>query len=471
MQNKNYSVDVLMQAIARVLGGFISFFAIFILTYLFTESQIGEYNLILSTVNIVASLGTLWLSQSVLRFYEEKNDLGAVIIMTGISVIICLAVYGIFNLFYHQAKSGWVYAYIVLLVLYNIFDAVFRRSRRLMDYVLLELLLAVGRVIPMVFLAKMTHDYNSIFISQCVVIFIFFVILIINNRVQLANTAYCVEKKMMLQYLQFGMPLMGLAVSNWFLTTSDRYIIKFFKGNSEVGIYSTNYSLANSIYMMFSLIVVNAFHPIIMKEWTRSRKETLNLVSKAIDLYLMLMIPLTFYGCLKSNVLLSLFNGKSYAEHFWIFNWTALGILFYGLSLLYHKYYELIEKTKMILMINIIAAISNIVMNFLMIPRFGFEVAAFTTFVSYILYIFIVRALTHKKFKVESNKRNVFIMIASIIVFGVADSFFLKTNNVLTFFVEGVIYVLYTAAVYQVTHVINIRTLVANFLLRKNKEK
>ena len=459
METKNYRIDVIMQAIARVVGGFLSFFAIFILTYLFSESELGEYNLVLSTVNIIASLGTLWLSQSVLRFYEEKENLGAVILLVGVSALISIVAYAIFNFFAHQTNSLWAFAYILMLVLYNVFDAVFRRARRLKNYVFMELLLAVARVFPMIVLGLITKDYNSIFASQCLIMLLFFVILIFRNLKQLKGAKYKVTSGMLKQYLRFGIPLMGLAVSNWLLTTSDRYIIKFFGDNAEVGIYSTNYSLANSIYMMFSLIVVNAFHPIIMKEWDKSQERTLKLVSNTIDLYLLLMVPLTFYGCLKSDLLLSLFKGDMYASHSDIFSWTALGIFFYGLSLLYHKYYELTEHTHMILLINIIAAVSNIVMNFVLIPKFGFGVAAFTTFLSYIIYIIVVRCLTFKKFKLSVNIRQAIIVFGTAIVFGIADHFLMNRNSILSFFVEGAIYVLYTALIYQLFKLIDFRNL------------
>lgn len=457
METRNYSVDIIMQAIARIFGGLISFVAIFMLTYLFSESDLGEYNLILSTVNIIASLGTLWLSQSVLRFYEERTDLGAIIILTIVSAAISVFAYGIFNMFAQQVTSFWAFAYILILVLYNVFDAVFRRTRHLKKYVAMELLLAISRVFPMVVIAKTTKDYNSIFASQCLVLLIFFIVLIFGNITSLKNASYKVNNKMLSQYLRFGIPLMGLAVSNWFLTTSDRYIIKLFGNNTEVGIYSTNYSLANSIYMMFSLVVVNAFHPIIMKEWSKDKENTLHLVSSAIDLYLMMMVPLTFYGCLKADLLLSLFKGDLYASHPWIFRWTALGIFFYGLSLLFHKYYELTKKTNIILIINIIAAVSNIIMNFLMIPKMGFGVASFTTFVSYIIYIVIVILLTYKNFRLHINFKKAVIVFGATGLFFVFDYLLVKNNTIISFFIEGIIYVLYTAVIYQIFKIIDFR--------------
>lgn len=458
-KSRNYNIDVIMQGIARVLGGVFSFFSVFILTYLFNESEIGEYNLILSIVSIIASLGTLWLSQSVLRFFDEKKDAGSVFVLIGISTMICLLIYGIVNFFLKQTNNLWVFAYVVMLVFYNVFDAIFRRSRRLLSYVALELLLAISRVFPMIVLAKVTKSYNSIFASQCIVLFIFFVIMLFAHLDDIRGLKIYVNIDMLHEYLKFGVPLLGLAISNWFLTTSDRYVIKYFGENAQVGIYSTNYSLANSIYMMFSLIIVNAFHPIIMKEWDRDKTKTLNLVSHAIDLYFMLMIPLTFYGCLKSRVLLSMFKGDLYASHSDIFIWTAIGIFFYGLSLLLHKYYELTQKTKMILLINLIAAVINVILNIILIPILGFEIAAFTTFLAYIIYILIVRILTYKVFPLEIKKKNCVIILSSLLLFYILDLVIVKNDSVLGFLVEGAIYVIYTIFVYQITNIVDLKSL------------
>lgn len=457
--NNNYSKDVLMQGIARISGGILSFIAIFVFTYLFDEAEIGEYNLVLATINIITSITTLWLSQSILRFYNGTEELGSILSMTFFSVLISLMACFIYAVCAGIDLNIWVYIYAVIQVLYNIFDAVFRKERLLNEYVMLEFFIALGRLFPMIIIAPFTHSYSAIFISQSVVVLLFFVSEFIKKLDLIKKCSFKIKRIQLLNYLKFGIPLIGLSISNWFLTTSDRYIIKYLDDNIKVGVYSTNYSLANSIYMMFSLIVVNAYHPIIMKEWSIDKKNTRNLVSQAIDLYIMFMIPLTVYGCMKSNILLSLFKGDLYAANYGIFNWTAIGIFFYGISLLVHKYYELNNKTSVILIINLIAAISNIVMNFLMIPKFGFGIAAFTTFVSYVIYIILVRLLTYKNFKLNINKRWIMIEIVTALVFYGMDYKFVQKNNIITFLIEGCIYVLYTLIVYQITRIVDIKNL------------
>lgn len=469
MSDKDYSYDIVMQGIARVFGGVLAFVAIYLLTYVFTEAEIGEYNLVLSAINIITSISTLWISQSVLRHYS-KQDLGSIISLGMICAIISLASYVVYVCVMRVTFSASVFCYIIVLIFYNIFDAVFRKERKLKSYVYLELLHSLGRLFPMLIIAHYTKNYDSIFLSQTTVLGLFFLVEIYKNKSALKQASYKFSIGQLKQYLNYGMPLVGLSISNWFLSTSDRYIIKFLGDSSQVGIYSTNYSLANSIYAMFALILVNAMHPIIMTKWEENKGLAVDLVSQIIDKYIILMSPLVFYGCLKSEFLLGLFKGNIYVSYKEIFVWTAIGVFFHGLSLLFHKYFECIQKTQVILLVNMLAAIFNIILNFCMIPKFGFEVAAFTTFASYAVYIVVIRILTWKEFKVKVTWSNIAKITLSIVVFYLFDRFLINVRSLLGVTAEGIIYVIYTLTFFQITRVADVKEL-AKSLIKKFKRK
>ena len=113
-----YTKDVVMQAIARVAGGVLSFLAVFVLTYLLDEAQIGKYNLILSTINVITSIFTLWLSQGILRYYESEESFGFVLTSMFASTILSLLVFYVVNSFTEQDISIHAYIYILVLVFY-----------------------------------------------------------------------------------------------------------------------------------------------------------------------------------------------------------------------------------------------------------------------------------------------------------------------------------------------------------------
>ncbi len=455
---EKYTKDVAVQGAARIIGGGLSFAAVFVLTYLFDEGQLGQYNLILSSVNVATSVFTLWLSQGILRYYRGKTDLGFVTIATLLSGALCLIAFFVFTRFAGQTVSVHGYVYLFSLVLYNILDALFRKERRLLSYAALELLLALGRLFPMALIAAATKDYNAVFISQYLILFAYILFLLVKQR-PLKGVRPELDRNRLGEYLRFGLPLLGLSVSNWFLTSSDRYIIRFFENDASVGIYSTNYSLANSIYMMFALILINAYHPIIVKEWDADREKGKALVSKVLNEYVIFVTPLVFYGCLKAPLLLSLFRGDAYRRYSDVFVWTVLGIFVYGLSLLYHKYYELTKNTKRILIYNLLSAGLNILLNFLMIPRFGFSAAAFTTFLAYVGYLALVRASTFRVFPVGFSWKTAARVVLPIALFFAGDWLLPLPDSIPVFFLEGILFVLYIAAAYQLLGVMDFRTL------------
>lgn len=456
----NHKRDLIVHTFVRILGGSIAFISVFLLTYIFPVSEIGKYNLILSSINISVSLGTLWLTQSILRYYHKDKNIGFIISLSTYSLITSVVFYLIFALIFKQEINFWILSYIIVFGIYSIGDSFFRSSNKIYSYMFLELAISIGKVFPMYFLAIMFNSINVIFASQILLVGILLIYLIIKNWRLLINLDYKVDRIGFEKYFKYGLPLVGLTISNWVLSASDRYIISFLGNDSQVGIYSTNYLLANSIYMMFALIVLGAFHPMIMREWHVSKKSTEILVSQSIDIYLAMMVPLSFYGILKSHILLGFFKGDSYSNYSTIFNWTVMGIFLYGLSMLFHKYFELIQKTSLILYFNLISAVLNVILNFLLIPYFGFQVAAFATFLSYFAYIVLVYLRTRNHFNLTFKYSHLLVHVIFNIAFYYCDKFLIHGSSLIMFFVEGVIYVGLVLIVYQLANMFKITDLI-----------
>ena len=60
-------------------------------------------------------------------------------------------------------------------------------------------------------------------------------------------------------FLEYGLPLVAWYVSAQILNIGDRYIIKYFLGNVEVGIYSANYSIVYGVTTLLSAPFILAF--------------------------------------------------------------------------------------------------------------------------------------------------------------------------------------------------------------------
>jgi O-antigen/teichoic acid export membrane protein len=63
------------------------------------------------------------------------------------------------------------------------------------------------------------------------------------------------------QILGYGMPLVPMAILQWAIHLGDRYILEFFHGSQEVGLYSAAYGLASQPFLMLSGVATLLIRP------------------------------------------------------------------------------------------------------------------------------------------------------------------------------------------------------------------
>ena len=99
------------------------------------------------------------------------------------------------------------------------------------------------------------------------------------------------------------------------------------------------------------------------------------------------------------------------------------------------------KETKGITLNTVIAAITNIILNYMFIPKFGYVAAAFTTFVSYFIS-FILHALKAKR--LENNLYPINYFILPILEIGIFTFlFYLFMDNMMVRWLIILFYVLF----------------------------
>jgi hypothetical protein len=83
--------------------------------------------------------------------------------------------------------------------------------------------------------------------------------------------------------------------------------------------------------------------------------------------------------------LLLIFGGKTYLEAKYVIPPVVLGYIFCMIYSLFSCLERYAKQQKIFAVITFICAVANIVLNFLLIPVFGYIAAAYTTLFSYIL--------------------------------------------------------------------------------------
>lgn len=182
--------------------------------------------------------------------------------------------------------------------------------------------------------------------------------------------------------LRFGIPLIPSDLSSLILAQFDRIMILRTVGEAQAGIYSFAYNVA-VIYQVITGSIDSAWTPWMFRMLHGGRHEALK---KKIVYYVAGVTVFTALLLLVCPELITLMSGSAYWDSRRVVVPILLSMYFFAIASIpvgigfYHK------KTAWISGCTFGAALGNVALNLIFIPRFGYPAAAYTTLACYILY-------------------------------------------------------------------------------------
>ena len=182
--------------------------------------------------------------------------------------------------------------------------------------------------------------------------------------------------------LGFNIPLLIYYLSQMIFNHSDRIMISHISGKDKAAVYGVAYSVA--IMLTFVLDAINnAYSP-----WFYLKlKERGQSVNRPIANAIAVLMGILFAGIIwVAPEVILLLGGEEYAQAKWIVAPVAVSmlLLFYSQLFIYYEFF--FEKKRSLGASSVGAAILNIVLNALLIPRFVYYAAGYTTLFSYLLF-------------------------------------------------------------------------------------
>ncbi len=154
------------------------------------------------------------------------------------------------------------------------------------------------------------------------------------------------SKPLLNRFLKYGVPLMGVSISVALLNQIDKYLVVGFYGNILYAYYSNNNSIASGLFTMISVGIMRGVYPAVLRGWREGGKAAAKpLLDQGVRLYLLIAVP-AVAGLTAVALPLSrfLFPAK-YAAGAPVIAYTALAMLFMGLTEYANKAYELEQPT------------------------------------------------------------------------------------------------------------------------------
>lgn len=199
-------------------------------------------------------------------------------------------------------------------------------------------------------------------------------------------------------------------------------------GDYATGIYNATYKLISVLTLFYSVYTAVIF-PVMSRLFKNNKKLLIISYEKSIKYLMLIIIPIAIGTMLYSSDIIQLIYGYEYGQAASVLSiliWTVCLLFLSGASnTLLNASHQEVTVTK----IYAIAAVFNIVLNFIMIPHFSYNGAAITTVLSDVLIVvlqtYVIYKLGHKP-----NKKLYFELIKIIIgssVLGIA-LYFLNLN-------------------------------------------
>lgn len=192
--------------------------------------------------------------------------------------------------------------------------------------------------------------------------------------------------------ISFSVPLIFGSLSSFILNTFDRIIINQLTDTNSTGLYSFAYNIG----MLMGIIIHSSnksWCPIFYEKLKNNEKEAImnlaNIYTKVIFLFALGMI---FF----SKEIVTIMASEAYQKSFKIVPFIILGYIFNFLFIFYTNFLEYRKKTGIISINIFISATVNIILNYLFIPKFGYEIAAVTTLISFIV-LFLLTYFSAKR--------------------------------------------------------------------------
>lgn len=303
---------------------------------------------------------------------------------------------------------------------------------RLMFMILPEIIATVVSILVI------THIYQEEkYLGKIVpntLVYLFFIIIILGLVYK--SVPLKIEKEYLVYCLKISLPLILHGLSLYVLNQSDRIMITSLRNAVETGIYSVIYNVG-----MIATAVSYSLEGIWVPWYTNKLKEReINHINSVASDYAELIAFIMGVVVLIAPEIMKVLAPMEYRKGQVIVPAIVFSNFIIFLYTLYVNTEHFYKKTLFVSGNSLLAAVCNIVLNYIFIPKYGFVAAAYTTlfsyFISLILHAAYARRLERDLYPLKLFRKNVLQILIVIPVYYVfIDLWYVRWSLVLIYFI------------------------------------
>ena len=207
------------------------------------------------------------------------------------------------------------------------------------------------------------------------------------------------SRPLLRKFFAYGVPLMGVTIAVALLNMIDRYLVTGFFGRDVFAIYNQNNSIASGIFTMISVGIMRGVYPNVLRAWREGgRMAAKPLLDQGVRLYLLVAAPAVAGLAAVSLPISRFLFAEGYDAGAPVIAYTALAMLFMGLTEYANKAYELEQSTIHVLQNSAIAAVIKVICSVVLLQAVGFTGGAMGSVVAFASYFIITCVRVRRRF-------------------------------------------------------------------------
>ncbi|MBL7074514.1 flippase [candidate division KSB1 bacterium] len=411
---------------AQIFARFIGFVVVVLLTRYLGTGQYGKYTFAFAFVFLFNPLFDLGITPLLTREVAKdkaaaERFLGnAIVLKVILALFTYLVLFLIINLLRTSAiNRQLVYlasVCIILRVNTDSFIAIFRAFER-MQYE--ALVMALGKVIESIAVLVAIYFRFSIVNIMLMIMFSDILILFVALFVLLkkfVKPQFAVNTYQLKRLIKGGLPfaLTGIFVMIYFKI--DSVMLSKMKGDEAVGLYNSAYNLIFAL-MVFSGSLVTAIFPFVAENFLKNKNIAVNAGINGVKYSLVLALPVAIGVTFVADQIIHFLYTPDYLPAA-----TTLRIIIWVLPLMFvtnifGHLLGAIDKQRIVFYIAVVNAAINILLNFILIPKFSHNGAALATVLTEIVGFGILFYYVRQSFATIFPTVDFFkILLASLLI-------------------------------------------------------
>ncbi|MDO5141593.1 MAG: polysaccharide biosynthesis C-terminal domain-containing protein [Eubacteriales bacterium] len=207
------------------------------------------------------------------------------------------------------------------------------------------------------------------------------------------------SRTLLVQFLKFGVPLLGVSIAVALLNQIDKYLVVGFYGDILYAYYSQNNAIASGLFTMLSVGVMRGVYPNVLRAWREGGKAAAKpLLDQGVRLYLLIAVPAVAGLAAVSLPLSRFLFAPGYEAGAPVIAYTALAMLFMGLTEYANKAYELEQSTIHMLQNSALSAVIKVISSVVLLRAFGFTGGAMGSVAAFASYFVLTCVRVRRRF-------------------------------------------------------------------------